>query len=60
MDQLKFRLKQVVKMTESSETGTIIGYAVYIHSEPCYYVRYKAADGKQTEAWWDESALEAV
>ena len=57
---LKFALKQVVKLVESGEVGTIIGRAEYATSEPSYYVRYKAADGRQVECWWGETAIEAA
>lgn len=56
----KFDLKQVVKITESGEQGTVIGRAEYVTSEDNYYIRYKAADGRATEAWWPESALAAA
>lgn len=58
--ELKFSLKQVVKLVESGEVGTIIGRAEYATSEPSYYVRYKAADGRQVECWWGETAIEAA
>ena len=54
---MKYDLGQVVKLVESDESGTIIGRAEYQKSEPSYYVRYKAADGRQVEAWWGESAV---
>lgn len=58
--KFKFGLKQVVKIKESEETGTIQGRAEYTNSENNYYLRYKAADGRATEAWWPESALVAA
>lgn len=57
---LKFKLKQVVKLIDSDETGTIIGRAEYDTSEPSYLVRYKAGDGRQVESWWSESAIVAA
>lgn len=55
----KFDLKQIVKITESGETGTIIGRAEYstapLHS---YLLRYRCADGRAVEQWWTEDALE--
>ena len=56
----KFNLKQLVKIEESGETGTIIGRAEYATSENSYCLRYKAADGRAVEAWWQESALSEV
>jgi hypothetical protein len=60
MNKNKFEMKQIVKMAESMETGTIIGLAFYSDKPPQYLVRYKAADGRQVEAWWDESAIQAL
>ena len=60
MNEFEFQLAQVVKLIESSETGTIIGRAEYISSENSYLVRYKAADDRQTECWWGASALVAA
>lgn len=52
-----YELGQTVKFKESREAGTIIGRAEYLTSEPAYFVRYCAGDGRQTEAWWGESSL---
>lgn len=60
MNNFSFDLKQVVKISESGETGTIIGRAEYTLQENQYLLRYKAADGRATEQWWAESALEAL
>lgn len=56
MNELR-KLGEKVKLTTSDEVGTIVGRAQYLQSEPSYYVRYKAADGRQTECWWAASAL---
>ena len=58
--KFKFGLKQVVKIKESEETGTIHGRAEYTTGENNYFLRYKAADGRAVEAWWVESALVAA
>jgi hypothetical protein len=56
----KFELKQIVKIAESGETGTILGRAEYSTTPlNSYYIRYKAADGRAREEWWTEDALEA-
>lgn len=55
----QFAMSQLVKLKTSSEFGQVIGRAEYLHSENCYNVRYMAGDGRQVEAWWGESALEA-
>lgn len=53
-----FGLGNTVRLTCSGETGKVVGYAQYIdHCDQCL-VRYKAADGRAVEAWWDVSALE--
>ena len=53
----KFDLKQVVKIEESGEVGTVIGRCDYVAADNNYFLRYKAADGRAVEAWWTESAL---
>ena len=56
-----FDLRQVVAIDESGETGTIQARAEYVASENSYYlVRYRQANGVDTEAWWQESALSAA
>lgn len=55
-----FDLTQIVKISESGETGTIVGRAEYTTAENSYLLRYKAADGRAVESWWNESALEAT
>lgn len=60
MKSFAFHLKQVVKISESGETGTVIGRAEYITQESQYQIRYKSADGRAVEQWWGEGALEAV
>jgi hypothetical protein len=55
-----FDLKQKVKLVESNETGEIIGRAEYTESMNAYLVRYRAGDGRQSEAWWTEAAIEAA
>lgn len=60
MHSFKFDLKQVVKISESGETGTVIGRAEYDLGEDSYLIRYKAADGRAVESWWRDSALEPM
>ena len=55
----KFELQQTVTIAASGEAGEVIGRAEYTTSESSYLVRYKAGDGRATEAWWNESALTA-
>lgn len=52
-----FELGQHVAIEASDETGVVIGRAEYATSENSYFLRYRAADGRATEAWWPESAL---
>lgn len=56
----KFSLKQVVRIEESGETGTVIGRSEYDHADNSYLVRYKAADGRCVENWWTETALDSL
>jgi hypothetical protein len=57
---MKFNLGDHVMISESGEKGSIIGRAEYQHSEASYLIRYKSADGRAVESWWNESALEIV
>ena len=50
-------LEAAVIKALSGETGEIFGRAEYTTAENQYQVRYKAADGRQVESWWAESAL---
>lgn len=56
----KFELKQVVKIAESGERGTIVARAEYVYAEPSYFVRYTNGTGNCVENWWTETALEAA
>lgn len=60
MNTFIFNLGMEVRLKASTERGEIIGRAEYLHSENQYYVRYKAGDGRQVEAWWGESALVSI
>jgi hypothetical protein len=57
----KFDIGTRATLTESggTEEGRIIGQARFEHSENQYLIRYRAGDGRQTDAWWDESAMAA-
>lgn len=58
---MKFELKQIVKITESGEAGTVIGRAEYWSTPtPSYLLRYADNRGVAVEQWWTEDALEAV
>lgn len=52
-----FELGATVAISVSGETGTIVGRAEYTAAANNYLVRYKTADGRATEAWWQEDAL---
>jgi hypothetical protein len=56
----KFELAQRVRITESGETGFVKGRAEYSTHENCYWLHYKAGDGRAVESWWDESLIEVV
>lgn len=53
----KFEIGQNITIEASGETGKIIGAALYLTGENSYLIRYKAADGRAVDAWWQESAL---
>ena len=41
----------------SGEKGYIIGRAEFAEGIDSYLVRYKAADGRLVEGWWNEPAI---
>lgn len=59
MKPFLFELKEQVTITCSGETGQVIARAEFIDSENQYQIRYKAADGRAVEAWWNELALQS-
>lgn len=59
MNRFWFELNQEVVISASGESGSVIGRAEYTQASNNYLVRYKASDGRATEAWWTEDALEA-
>lgn len=60
MSKFKFQLGQQARIAVSSETGEVIGRAEYPSQENSYYLRYKSADGRAVQQWWDESALSSA
>ena len=58
MNSWEYNLEQAVILKFSREVGVVIGRAEYMSMEAQYLIRYKAADGRQVEAWWGASALE--
>lgn len=58
--QFAFAMKQPVKLSESGETGTVVGRSEVMSAADGYLIRYKAADGGLKEAWWPVDALEAA
>ena len=56
----KFNHGDKVQIVASGETGEVIGRADYKTAEDNYYLRYKAADGRAVEAWWQVDAIELV
>lgn len=58
--EFKYGLKDKVKLVESNEAGIVIARAEFLESANSYQVRYRAGDGRQTEQWWNETAIEAA
>ncbi|WP_243612959.1 hypothetical protein [Shimia aestuarii] len=52
-----YELDQRVRLLMTEETGVIIGRAEYQTGPNNYYVAYKAADGRQMCAWWEENLI---
>jgi hypothetical protein len=57
MKNFKFELGAQVTIAVSGESGEVLGRAEYQSSENGYFIRYKSADGRAVEQWWNESAL---
>lgn len=57
MSKFELDLNDTVRLAISDEIGVVIGRAEYTDSLPQYLIRYRAADGRQVESWWNESAL---
>lgn len=55
-----FALGEPVGLVGTDERGTVIARAEYSESSRNYLVRYRAADGRLTEAWWSEAAIAAT
>lgn len=54
----KHNIDDTLKLVASDEFGKVIGRAEYKNDENSYLIRYKAGDGRQVQAWWNESAVE--
>ena len=57
--KFEFDMNTPVQVIISGETGLVIGRVEYMTCENRYLVRYRAADGRAVEDWWDESALQS-
>ena len=55
--EFEFDIGEQVVVDVSGEAGEVMGRAEYKTSANTYYVRYRSADGRAVEAWWEESAL---
>ena len=61
MGKFAFELGQKVKIKASGEEGEVAGRAEYANGAPNnYFLRYKAADGRATESWWEEGTIESA
>jgi hypothetical protein len=49
-----------VEIVVSGEKGIAIGVAYFKDSQPQALVRYKAADGRAVEGWWNFDALRVL
>lgn len=56
----KFDMGATVSLKLSGETGHVIGRAQYDVGDNDYRIRYLAADGRQCDSWWQESAIKAT
>lgn len=53
------QLGDSVRIVCSGEIGEVVGIAHYRNSDSAL-IRYKAADGRAVELWWQFDALEPV
>ncbi|MEN9923951.1 MAG: hypothetical protein RL268_77 [Pseudomonadota bacterium] len=60
MSNFSFDLSQAVEIKASGERGHVVGRAEYTNCINHYQVRYKSADGRATEQWWTEDALDPL
>ncbi len=56
----KFNLGEQVTVEVSGETGEVLGRAEYTTAANTYFIRYRCADGRAVEAWWQEDALKTA
>jgi len=49
-----------VTLSKSGESGEVVGRAEHELSQDRFLIRYVCGDGRQVEAWWDESAIKAA
>jgi hypothetical protein len=54
----KYNIGQNMVLCLSGEAGIVVGRAEYANGENQYALRYIAADGRQVEGWFLESAIE--
>lgn len=59
-DVTRYMLGQQVKITCSEETGIVIARCERLSAEPQYLIRYRAADGRAVQCWWDYSAISVL
>lgn len=57
MKDFKYSMHAQVSLALSSEAGVVRARAEYFTGNRCYLVAYKAADGRQVDAWVDEDLL---
>lgn len=55
-----FKLGDTVGLSQSGESGVVFGHAEFLNGTHSYLLVYKAADGRQTEAWWEQDRLTAA
>ena len=53
-----YELGQTVTIKCSGEKGIVIAKAQYLESSDCVLLRYKCADGRAVESWWNVQAVE--
>ena len=55
-----YNLGTPVKLTQSGESGTIIGRAEFTNSDEQYFVRYVDGNGCLIQKWWPHDAIAEI
>ena len=58
MENMKFKLKQTVRIAHSEEIALVVGRAEFVAAENAYFLRYENKSKITVTQMWGESAIE--